>query len=191
MHRTKFTGRSIYSIIILLAALTLITGVTFASLQSQPAVLSSNTISTTTAFLMVSSDGTTFNNTKPGFTFANLTPGGAAVPTAGYNFYLKNTGTANLSIKAAISSTPTNPNAVDLSKVFLNFNRSDNSLNETVSVKTLMDSYASGGTLFNDVVNAGTTAQYTVRASMAIDAYSGSNGASISGIDLSFSGIGS
>jgi hypothetical protein len=140
---------------------------------------------------MVSSDGTTFNNTKPGFSFSNITPGGAAVPTNGNNFYLKNTGTANLSIKAAISSTPTNPNAVDLSKVFLNFTRSDTNLDTTISVKSLMDSYASGGILLSDVVTAGTAAQYTVRASMAADAYSGSSGATISGIDLSFSGLGS
>ena len=191
MVRKKFTGRTIYSITVLSAALILTTAVTFATLQSQNAVLSSNTISTTTAFLMVSSDGTTFNNTKPGFTFSNLTPGGAAVPASGYNFYLRNTGTANLSIKAAVSSTPTNLNNVDLSKVFLNFTRSDSGLDTTISVKSLMDSYASGGTSFNDIVNAGTTAQYTVKASMSADAYSGSNGATISGIDLSFSGIGS
>jgi len=191
MYRPKTSAAVLRTITVVSAAVILSTVATFAALQSQPAVLSSNTISTTTAFLMVSSDGTTFNNTKPGFSFANITPGGTAVPAAGDNFYLKNTGTANLSIKVAISSTPTNPNAVDLSKVFLTFTRSETNLDTTVSIKSLMDSYASGGTLLNDVVNAATTAQYTVRASMTADAYSGSSGATISGIDLSFSGVGS
>ncbi len=167
------------------------TAVTFAALQSQNAVLSSNTISTSTAFLLVSTDNLAFNNTKPGFTFSNVTPGGAATPANGYSFYLKNTGTANLGIKVAVGTAPSNPNSVDLSKVFVDFTRTETGLTQNLSLKSLVDSYATGGTALNDIVNAGTTGQYSVKVSMTSDAYSGSSGATISGVDLSFSGLGS
>jgi hypothetical protein len=166
------------------------TAATFAALQSQNAVLSSNTISTTTAFLLVSNDSTTYNNTKTGFTFSNITPGGAAQPASGYNFFLKNTGTANLAIKVAVSSTPTNLNGVDLSKVFLNFTRADDNLDQTFTLKSLIDSFSTGYAVLGDSVNAATVGPYNVKVSMAIDAYNGSNGATISGVDLVFSGLG-
>jgi hypothetical protein len=167
------------------------TTVTFTALQSQNAVLSSNTISTATAFLLVSNDGTTFNNTKSGFTFSNVTPGGAAVPASGYNFYLKNTGTANLAIKLTLDATPSGLSGIDTAKVFLNFSRSDNGFSTIITLKTLIDSMSTGAAAFNDTVNGGTTAQYSIKASMASDAYSGTGGGTISGIDLVFSGVGS
>lgn len=180
--------RSIWS---LLAVTIILTGVTFAALQSQTASLTGNTVSSATAFLLISNDGTTFNNTKSGFNFANIIPGGAAVsPTSGGVFYLKNTGTANLSIKVAVSSTPSNPNNADLSKVFLVFTRVDNGTQTSFSVKSLVDSFAGGGVALGDTISAGTTLEYTVKASMAIDAYNGFSGATVSGIDLSFSGTG-
>lgn len=190
MANFKGLGPVLRSIIILGGVGAITTAATFAALQSSNAVLSSNTISTATAFLSVSSDGTTFNNTKTGFTFSNVTPGGPEVPAAGYNFYLRNTGTANLSIKVTMATAPTNLNGIDLSKVFLDFGRTETGLSQTVSIKSLLDSNATGGTLLNDVVNAGTTGQYNVKVYMSSDAYSGGNGATISGVDLIFSGAG-
>ncbi len=191
MTRAKHTGRLLKSLIVLTTVGTITTAATFAALQSQNAVLSSNSISTATAFLLVSSDGATFNNTKTGFNFSNVTPGGAAVPTSGYNFYLKNTGSANLAIKLTLDATPSGLSGVDPSKVFLNFSRSDNGFSASVSLKSLMDSMTAGPVVLNDTVNAGTTAQYSLKVSMQSDAYSGTGGTTISGIDLVFSGTGS
>lgn len=190
MASSKGLGPVLRSIIILGGVGAITTAATFAALQSSNAVLSSNTISTATAFLSVSNDGTTFNNTKTGFTFANVTPGGAPVPATGYNFYLRNTGTANLSIKVTMATAPTNLNGIDLSKVFLDFSRTETGLSQSVSIKALLDSNTAGGTLLNDVVNAGATGQYNVKVYMSADAYTGGNGATISGVDLIFSGLG-
>ena len=190
MARSKGLGSVLRSFIVLSGVGVITTAATFAALQSSNAVLGSNTISTSTAFLLVSNDGLTFNSTKTGFTFANVTPGGSAVPAGGYNFYLKNTGTANLSIKVTIATAPSNLSNVDLSKVFLNITRAETNLDQTVSIKSLMDSNSTGGTVLNDIVSAGTTGQYNAKVSMSADAYSGGNGATISGLDLIFSGAG-
>lgn len=166
----------------------IVSAATFASLQSQQAVLAGNTINSATAFLLVSSDGTSFNNSKPGFNFTNVVPGGSAVPAGGNSVYLKNSGSANLSIKMAISSTPTNLNNVDLNKVFVEISRAETSFDQTLSLKSLVDSYSTGGTALSDVVNAGATAQYQLRVSMSADAVVGSSGVTISGVDIVFTG---
>lgn len=191
MPRAKGMGRLLRSIIILGGVGVITTAATFAALQSQNAVLSSNTISTATAFLLVSNDGTSFNNTKTGFSFSNVTPGGAPVPAGGYNFYLKNTGTANLSIKLTLDATPSGLSGIDTTKVYLNLNRADDGFSDTISLKSLMDSMTAGPIVLNNVVNAGTTAQYNITASMDSGAYSGTGGGTVSGIDLVFSGAGS
>ena len=95
----------------------IVSGVTFAALQSQQDTLTGNTIETATANLQLSTDGTAYADSYAGFDFNNIVPGGQAVPTTGYPFYLKNSGGTPLSLKMAVSSTPANPNSVDLSKV--------------------------------------------------------------------------
>lgn len=179
------------SVLVLGSVGVVVTAATFATLQSQQAVLAGNTINSATASLLVSNDGLAFNNSKPGFTFSGVVPGGPAVPAAGNAVYLRNGGSSNLSLKVAISSTPSNLNNVDLTKVFVEITRSDNSYNQTFSLKSLIDSYATGGTLMGDTVNAGITGQYLLRVSMSSDAFNGSNGVTISGVDLVFSGLAS
>lgn len=176
------------AIVVLGAVGTITTAATFAALQSQQAVLASNTINSATASLAVSTDNTTFSNSKPGFTFSGVVPGGPNVPTGGYSTWLRNSGTANLAIKAAISSVPGNPSNVDLSKVFLHITRSDNSFDQSFSLKSLIDGYAGGGVAIGDSVTVSNTVQYLLRVSMASDAFSGSNGVTISGVDLVFTG---
>ncbi|HET7827716.1 MAG TPA: hypothetical protein VFK97_02510, partial [Candidatus Saccharimonadales bacterium] len=126
---------------------------------------------------------------KTGFSFSNVVPGGAAVPAGGNTVYLRNNGSANLSLKMSISSTPSNLNNTDLTKVFVEISRSDTNFNQTYSLKSLIDSYAGGGTVLNDVVNSGTTAQYQLRVSMSADAFNSTNGATISGVDIAFVGL--
>lgn len=177
------------SILVLSSIGIITTAATFATLQSQQAVLAGNTINSATAALIVGTDGTTFGNSKTGFNFTNVVPGGPAVPAAGNPAYLKNNGSANLSIKMAISSTPTNLNNVDLTKVFVEISRAETNFDQTYSLKSLMDSYATGGTLLNDVVNSATTAQYLLRVSMSADAFNNTNGVTISGVDIVFTGL--
>lgn len=183
-------SRTILRSVLILSSIGVITSaVTFAALQSQQAVLAGNTINSATAALVVSSDGTMFGSSKSGFVFSNVVPGGAAVPTGGNTVYLRNNGSSNLSLKMSVSSTPSNLNNVDLSKVFVEISRAETSYNQTYSLKSLIDSYASGGTVLNDTVNSGTTAQYLLRVAMSADAFNNTNGVTISGVDIAFVGL--
>src|SRR5438309_2343932 len=94
-----------------------VSGVTFAALQSQQDKLTGNTIETATANLQLSTDGSNYATSQAGFDFSNIVPGGQAVPQSGYNVYLKNSGGTPLALKLAVSSTPSNPSNVDLNKV--------------------------------------------------------------------------
>src|SRR6476661_7849270 len=61
----------------------MVTGVTFAALQSQQAVLSGNTIQTASANLLIgtaSPTSTAFSNSHSGFSFTEIVPGGPAQP---------------------------------------------------------------------------------------------------------------
>ncbi|MGZ6005408.1 MAG: hypothetical protein ACXWLH_04625, partial [Candidatus Saccharimonadales bacterium] len=99
------------------AIVIIISGVTFAALQSQDDTLSGNTIATATANLQISTDGVNYSNTQPGFNFSNLIPGGSPVPTAGYPIYLKNAGGTTLSIKMFETKMPIYTGNLDLGKV--------------------------------------------------------------------------
>src|SRR4051794_22881330 len=90
---------------VIAALIVIVSGVTFAALQSQQDTLTGNTIQTATANLQLSTDGTSYNNSHAGFDFTNIVPGGAAMPTAGYGFYLKNGGGTPLTLKLAVTST--------------------------------------------------------------------------------------
>ena len=160
----------------------MVTGVTFAALQSQQATLTGNTISSASADLRIGTSASTFAATRTGFNFQDIVPGGPAVPTDGNTFYLKNYGSAPLNLKLATGAAPTNTSNADLSKVMFQVTRVDNNTTQTVSLQALAEGYA-----LTDPIGANAVVQYKLRASMASDAFSGS-GASISGIDLVFSG---
>jgi hypothetical protein len=168
------------------ALIILITGVTFAALQSQQNVLAGNTISTATANLQLSTDGTTYADSRTGFDFNNIIPGGSAVPAAGYSFYLKNAGGTPLTLKLAVGSTPTNPSGVDLSKV--------NVILTTVGSGagsqsfTLQSLLTPGGVSVTGASLASASAQqYKLQVSMAVDAVTSSS-ANLGNIDFDFSG---
>lgn len=186
MGKTKPVLRSL---LILSSVGIITTAATFAVLQSQQAVLAGNTINSATAALAVSGDGTTFGNSKTGFAFSNVVPGGPATPASGNTVYLRNNGSSNLTLKMSVSSTPSNLNNVDLNKVFIEISRTETGFSQTYSLKSLIDSYAGGGTSLNDIVNSGTTAQYSLRVSMSSDAFNNTNGVTISGVDIAFVGL--
>lgn len=172
---------------------TLLTGMTggaaYAVLQSQNS-LTGNTISTATASLQLSTDNTSFSTSKVGFDFNNIVPGGSAVPTTGYPFYLKNAGGTPLAIKFSVAGVPSNPGGVDLGKVNVILTIVGSGTNaQSYSLQSLIDSNAAGGTLTSAVpLAAGTTQQYKLQVSMAADAFSGAS-ASLGNIDFVFNGI--
>lgn len=189
----RMRSRLVSSITTLFALAVITTGATFASLQSTSVALTGNQINTS-AGLAISTNGVNFPQTISGFNFTGVVPGGDPYPANGNTFYIKNTGVANLAIKAAISTPPSNPSGVNLSKVYLIFTRVDNNTQTSLSVQSLVNSYAggasTGGLSLNDSIAAGTIAQYKLQVSMDTDAFNGSS-ASITGIDLWFIGIGS
>jgi hypothetical protein len=171
------------------AVVIIVSGVTFAALQSQQDTLTGNTIETATANLQLSTDGTNYSDSHSGFDFNNIVPGGQSVPTTGYPFYLKNSGGTPLSLKLAVSSTPANPNSVDLSKVNVLLTPVGTGTGvQTFTLQSLIAGSSSGGlAITSGNLASGVSQQFKLQVSMASDAVSGS-GASLGNIDFSFSG---
>ena len=162
----------------------LVTSVTFSMLQSQQAVLSGNTIQSATADLRIGTSASTFSASRTGFSFENVVPGGPAMPTDGFTFYVKNAGSAGLALKLAAGGSLTNTASVDLAKVKLQLTRVDTGAEQVVDVQTL----SGAGLAMTDPVAPGAVVQYKLRALMDANAFSGT-AATLGGIDLVYSGV--
>ena len=171
------------------AVVVLMTGVTYAALQSPQATLTNSTISSATADLRIGTSATSFSSTRVGFNFVDLIPGGIAAPVDGNIFYLKNYGNANLGLHISIVSIPVNLSNVDLTKVSFVMTRLDTSTVQTFTVKALVDSYINGGLSLTDSLSGSAVAQYKLQAIMSADAFTGQT-AQISDLDLVFTGTG-
>lgn len=180
----------------------ILTGITFATLQSSGASLTGNTITSATADLRISTTQTAnfTTTTATGYTFSGVVPGGAAAPASGNPVYLRSysdatTTAANLQIKVAVSTTPTtttsNPSGatVDLTKVYLDITRTDTNATQAFSIKSLIDANTTGGLALTDVLAGGTVGQYLLRISMDSSAFTAQS-ATISGITFVFYGVG-
>jgi len=177
------------AVTVITAVAVLTTGVTFAALQSQQVALTGNTLQTATAGLQIGTSAASFATSRAGFTFKDIIPGGPAAPAVGNDFYLKNSGTATLTLKAAVSTTPVNSGNVNLSKVYVVFTRVDANTTQKIALSTLVSGYATGGTALTETLAGnGTVAQYKMQVSMDADAFTGTD-ASITGIDVVFTGI--
>ena len=164
-------------------------GAAFAVLQSQANTLTGNSISAATANLAISTDNSNFSNTKVGFDFNNIVPGGAAVPLTGFPFQLKNTGGTPLQVKFMVNSTPTNPSAVDLSKVHVVLTTVGSTSTQSFSLQSLISSASSGGLPISTTnLDVATTLLYKLQVSMASDAFTGQT-ASLGNIDFAFTGL--
>ena len=190
MQRRTIIRPFVRASLVISLTLGLVTGVTYAALQSQQSKFTGSTIQTATANLLVSQDGVNFSNSQAGFTFANVIPGGSLAPANGYSIILKNAGGTALALKLAVSSTPTNLDNVDLTKVFVNLASTNNGPIMSIPLQALIDSQATGGYAITNpaVLFAGNTHQYILQVSMAKDAFAGPS-ATIGAIDLSFSGV--
>jgi len=171
------------------AVVVLMTGVTYAALQSPQATLTNSTISSATADLRIGTSATSFASTRIGFNFVDLIPGGLAAPVDGNIFYLKNYGNAKLGLHISIGSIPVNLSNVDLTKVSFVMTRLDTSTVQTFTVKTLVDSYINGGLSLTDSLSGSVVAEYKLQAIMSADAFTGQT-AQISDLDLVFTGTG-
>lgn len=172
------------------AVMVVVSGVTFAALQSQQDMLVGNTIETGTANLQLSTEGINYSDKQAGFDFNNLIPGGPAVPTAGYSVYLKNVGGTPLALKMLVNSVVNNPANVDLSKVNVLLTTVGGGAGaQSFSLASLMAAAANGGLdIGGNNLGPGTSQQYKLQVSMASDAVSGSS-ANIGNIDFVFSGL--
>lgn len=191
-NRRKRTigGLALLRLVSVISVLTVTSGgVAYAALQSQEAKLTSNTIQTATAGLQVSINGTTFANSTPGYGFGSIVPGGPAGPTDGSNLYLRNTGQTALALKMYITSTPLNPQNVDLSKVYVVFTPVGAGSIQKIALLSLMQSAANGGLSILSPVSlaAGATQQYKMQIAMDADAVTAPL-ASITDIDFGFTG---
>ena len=184
----RVVGRALTA---LAAVAVVVSGVTFAILQSQQNTLTGNTIETATANLAISRDGYSYATTQNGYDFANIIPGGPAVPSnGGYMFYLKNAGGTPLALKFAVSSVPTNPDNIDLSKVDVVLTPLEgDALTQSFTLQSLMGANAAGGLAINTPMSLASNGveQYRIAVSMEPDALHGS-GSALGNIDFAFTG---
>jgi hypothetical protein len=146
-------------------------------------VLTGNTISTTSADLLISTDGIHYGHTIPGFNFENIAPGGYPVPADGYPVYLKNAGNTVLDLALSMDAAPSNPGSADLSK--LNVALTDAS-GSTIPRGFILQSLIGGTQPIEGELTPGSTRQYKLQALAAEDA---AQGKTVGNIDLAFVGI--
>lgn len=172
-----------------MASLTLVSGVSYALLQSQLGILRGNTIQTAIANLQLSSDGTNFTNSLEGYNFGSLIPGGMATPTNGYPVYLKNVGTTPLAVKLSIPTGFTNPNNVDLSKVHLILSPIGGGAGQNITLQALVDAANSGGVALTQATHIIPTQVigYNLQISMETDVINGPT-ASLGNVEFDFGG---
>ncbi len=170
--------------------LVIVSGATFAALQSQPGVLKGNTIQTAVASLQVSPDGTNYSSLMDGYVFGNLIPGGQSSPANGYPLYVKNVGTTPLALRLSVSSQVSNPGNVDLSKVHIILAPTSGGAAQNITLQDLIAANSSGGLAVNQATHLlpSEVTGFLVKASLDADAVSGPS-ASLSNIDFNFGAL--
>lgn len=190
MKRFKNSKPWARAVSVMAALAIIVSGVTFAALQSQQETLTGNTLESVLATLQISTNGTTFGDTQTGSDTNGILPGGPAMPVNGDPIYLKNTGTSALALKLAVPSIPVvNPATIDLSKVnVLLTSVSSGAVTHSFSLKDLMAASTTGGLDVGEKLNNNTTQQYKLQFSMGSDVVNGPS-AALAKIDLAFSGV--
>lgn len=178
------------AIFVLIAIVVVVSGVTFAALQSQAATLTGNVIQTATATLQVSRDDVTYKDSVDGHVFGAIIPGGQAVPSNGFTVYVKNTGTTKMTLRLSIPSQLANPNNVDLSKVHVLITPAFGGAEQRITLSELVSSNTTGGVPlanFKNVFSSNREA-INIKVAMDADAYTGP-GAKIDNFSLNFIGV--
>lgn len=165
-------------------------GVAYAALQSQTVTLTGNSIQTASAGLQISSNGTTYATSQAGFNFADIIPGGSAVPATGNLVYVRNVGSTALSLRMLISGTPSNLDNVDLNKVHVIVTPISGGSVQNFTLAALIGSASSGGLNILSASNIlpGSTFNLRLQVQMDTDAISGPL-ATINNLDFAFGGV--
>jgi hypothetical protein len=180
MRSISFINPVVRATVVIGAVAALVTGVTFAALQSSVTYTGSQ-FTTATASLKIW-DGDSYEGTTTGFNFANVVPG---VETAATTFWLKNEGGVPLTV-TSLGNTPTLNNIADQTKVKFNFkNITDASGVTTYTLAQLTD--ATPDPLPSGEMDAGDEEQYEIKVMVETGAVSGSS-ASMTNLDLTFTG---
>ncbi len=173
------------------AVLALVTGgVAFALLQSQSS-LTGNSISTESANMLISQNDSNYGHTSAGYAFDGIIPGTQDSQTE--HFFLKNAGSAPLALRLGLTSTPTNAAGVDLSKVHVIVTPYSTTTYmpgtpQDFSLQSLVDAGAEGVAVdYPNPLVANSKEEFNVKVSVD-DGAVGSDGASLSNIDLGFTG---
>lgn len=177
-------------VMVIVATIAAVGGITFAALQSQPAITKGNTIQTAVASLQVSSNGSTYSSSMDGFNFNNLIPGGQPAPSGGYAMYVRNAGTTPLALRLSVSSLVANPDNVDLSKVHVLLTPLNSSTTQNFILQDLIAAQTSGGAAVTSASRIISTQSmgFSMQVSLDADAITGPS-ASLSNIDFSFGAV--
>ncbi|MDB5170619.1 MAG: hypothetical protein JWO35_313 [Candidatus Saccharibacteria bacterium] len=167
-----------------------VSGVTFAALQSQAGVLKGNIIQTAVASLQVSPNGVTYSSSMDGYVFGNLVPGGQSSPNNGYPVYVKNVGTTPLAVKLSVKGLVTNPDGVDLTKVHVQLTPIAGGASQNILLQDLIAADTTGGIALNlgTRLNQDQSIVYLLRVSLDADAVVGSS-ATLSNVDFNFGAL--
>lgn len=180
------------AVLVVGAVAALVTGVTFAALDSQ-ATLTDNRVASATAGLQVDNtdDNTSSGgSTDVGFKFTGLVPG-AEFLNPGHNFKLTNSGDADLRVKVKVSGS-VSTGTIDKTKVHFQFdNLTNTSASENPIVYTLAELEAAGqwlpGVQAPDSLVAGQDQDFRVKVRLDTDAVAGSS-ATIDNFTFTFTG---
>jgi hypothetical protein len=179
MYKLKTMRPLMQAMGIITAVMVLVTGVTFAALQSQQAVLKGNSLATAMAELKISKDNSNYATVVDGYTYSNLIPGGSPTPSNGNPIYLQNTGSVALAAKISVNEALSNPNNVDLSKVHVILLPFGGGTLQNITLKDLVAASATGGIALAggglNHVNAGGNAGFAMQIMLDSDATSGSS----------------
>lgn len=170
----------------------MVSGVTFAAMQSQNAVLAGSSITSATASLLIASEQGDFGASTPGFNFEAIEPGASAMPTEGKILRLRNAGNSKLALRVGIDNARfANPQGAIASKIFIVLTPGTGGPAQEFPLPTLMSALGMSSPLaIGQPLTAGQETEYKVQVRMAGDALpAGVSGANITGIDLVFSGV--
>jgi hypothetical protein len=177
------------AVMVIASIAALVTGVTFAALQSQ-ATLTDNTIASGTAGLLINNteNGGDEGATDTGFLFAGVVPGGSASDS--HTFTLHNTGTTPMTIKVGMPALPTwtvTPSGtVDNTKVAVNINCTGPTL---ALADTVQNIWFSNSTM-SGTLAPNETAVCSANITMDAAAFTGEK-ATANNFDLTFTGTSS
>lgn len=191
MRKQKRVAGLARAIGVITAVGVLVTGVTFAALQSQNAVLQGSKITSATANLTIGDGQGGFVATTPGFEFNNVEPGGPAMPQPAHELSLRNNGTSNLALRLSM-----NPNSffsaqgANIDHIFIVLKPHSGGMSQTLSLTSLMTAYTNNQPMdLQYTAAAGQQADFTIQVQMSADAVPSTlSGITLRGIDLIFSG---